>query len=68
MVQLTQGHVAVNFDGIRRDVAAQQNLPLGIGHVLHLAAGVVGQALARVGVGGLGAGHLHNSRQADVSG
>ena len=68
MVELTQRHIAVDADLVLRDEAAHQGLPLGIGYALHLAAFVVGQALARVGVGGLGAGHLHNSRQADVSG
>ena len=66
VVQLAQGHIAVDFYGVVRDGAAQQGRPLGVGHVLHLAACVVRQALALVGVGCTGTGHSNNSGQADV--
>ena len=66
VVQLAQGHVAVDFYGVVRDGAAQQDLPLGVGHVLHLAACVVRQVLALVGVGCTSTGHSNNSGQEDV--
>ena len=66
MVQLAQRHVAVNFDPVVRDGAAQQSLPLGVGYGLHLAALVVRQRLPGIGVQRVGADDLDRSGQADV--
>ena len=66
MVQLAQGHVAVNFNFSLLHRAAQKGGPLVIRHALHLAAGIVRQMLTRIGVGCAGTGHFHHGGQADV--
>ena len=52
--------------GVQLHRAAQQGGPFVIRHALHLAAGIVRQMLARIGVGCAGTGHFHHGGQADV--
>ena len=66
MLEFSQRHIAVNLHSIVRDGAIQQNLPFGVRHVHHLAAFIMWQTDACIGVWCAGSGHLYRSRQANI--
>ncbi len=66
MADLAQGHVAVDGHLFLQDGAAQNGRELHLGHILHLAADVVGQRVADVGIFVAGRRHIDGGFQTDI--